>query len=853
MNDSILIYVEPTVAMTQKHPDAPRARAKTTDQPRSATATDQVAPPANSSGEGRSRGGRGRDLFVLLAIALAAAAIGYGLYMQVGLGRGPAIGVSVGAFILLTLVHIAWRRSAQVRSMRVRLHELEAQVDQLRGSAASNSPAFAAPPMSVSAPPLAAQKSPVGRGSTPAAAANAGPSGQLPRYEQLTRPLAGSQLPENQNSELTAPELALAGTKPAAQNARPTSAGQSAEPGQRQSRGAPGQNSGAALVAAKRGETTGSASPSGSGAAAPRTITPIAMGEERVVTSVVPVPPPAGGGSGLGPSRKAGRFADQQSQQTQQAPTVGSSGSGGGQHPQSASNKNISSTVSTPAAGDPATSKAPQLPSGARMDVPPDWPDATSELRRPAGGQVAAPGPLSRASEPQFFDVGGAAHPAANQLDEAFEPVSLSPLSGDLSGVVTTRASKAKPDEPARKKGAAGAAPQVPPQVPSAKSPVADSIPPALPASALQAGVPKSLGASDPVDGSKGDAQSNAAAKLEHSPQATEDLSNSVAALRTAAKEMHEADQRAQGPQPAAPSPKSEESDAATAALGSASDGQAKGPVVIAATDEQSWDGVDEAANIAQRNDQIVDAVATERIELFVTPIHGLDDRKARHLELAIRLKLVGGEILGSADYHAVLDEKDLRPTLDVARLANSAKLAGRLAGSRKKAAVFSNYAAASLANDRFLDELADLLNTQEHLAGHLVLNFSQADVRHFGAMHWDTIDTLQELGFRFALEQITDLDIDFDELKAHGFDFIKLEADLFLHGMPLGDEIIPAADLCRHLVEVGQTLIIGHIEDETKLAKVLGFGVLLGQGSMFGGARKVSVASLGKLRNAAA
>jgi cyclic-di-GMP phosphodiesterase TipF (flagellum assembly factor) len=47
--------------------------------------------------------------------------------------------------------------------------------------------------------------------------------------------------------------------------------------------------------------------------------------------------------------------------------------------------------------------------------------------------------------------------------------------------------------------------------------------------------------------------------------------------------------------------------------------------------------------------------------------------------------------------------------------------------------------------------------------------------------------------------------------------------------------------------------LIVGHIEDEASLAKVHGFGVLYGQGALFGGPRAVAVEGTAAPRTAAA
>ncbi len=63
------------------------------------------------------------------------------------------------------------------------------------------------------------------------------------------------------------------------------------------------------------------------------------------------------------------------------------------------------------------------------------------------------------------------------------------------------------------------------------------------------------------------------------------------------------------------------------------------------------------------------------------------------------------------------------------------------------------------------------------------------------------------------------------------GFEFVKLDAEVFLEGLRAPTGRVPAADICRYLSEFGLTLIVGRIEDDWLLARILGFGVLLGQG----------------------
>lgn len=239
---------------------------------------------------------------------------------------------------------------------------------------------------------------------------------------------------------------------------------------------------------------------------------------------------------------------------------------------------------------------------------------------------------------------------------------------------------------------------------------------------------------------------------------------------------------------------------------------------------------------------ELTEAIAAERIEVFLDPIHGLGDRKARHFEVAIRLQSLDGDSLSASDYLSIATGTGLLARIDQAKLTRTARVADRLHARGTSASLFSSLSGESLTDDSFLDTFEAVLGEQETLPNRLVLTFAQADARHFTDAQWDAILTMAEIGVRFALDGVTDLDMDFSGLKAHGFGYVKLDASVFLDGLPTPDGPIASADICRHLANEGLTVIVGQIEDELTMAKLLGFGVLFGQGTLFGGARPVKV-----------
>jgi cyclic-di-GMP phosphodiesterase TipF (flagellum assembly factor) len=249
----------------------------------------------------------------------------------------------------------------------------------------------------------------------------------------------------------------------------------------------------------------------------------------------------------------------------------------------------------------------------------------------------------------------------------------------------------------------------------------------------------------------------------------------------------------------------------------------------------------------------LAEAIGAGRIDVFLDPILGLEEQTTRHYEVSIRLRGAHGEALGTGGNSTELRGTGLLPLFDCARVARTAAVGRYLEERGKAASVFSAFNGESLTDDRFLGDLAETVHQRASVTRQLVLTFAQSDVRGFSPAEWDSIADMRALGFRFALAGVTDLDLDFEALVEAGFAFVKLDADLFLNGLQAGGNAIPASDICRHLAKLGLTLVVERIDDEVKLARVFGFGVLLGQGQLFGGPRPIKASVVSNRGHAAA
>ena len=113
------------------------------------------------------------------------------------------------------------------------------------------------------------------------------------------------------------------------------------------------------------------------------------------------------------------------------------------------------------------------------------------------------------------------------------------------------------------------------------------------------------------------------------------------------------------------------------------------------------------------------------------------------------------------------------------------------------------------------------------------------------GPLEQESLAALRELGFRFSMDQVTDLRMEPRELGERGIRFVKVPASLLLgHGNAAGADI-HAADLSDLLGRFGISLIAERIESETQVVDLLDYDVRFGQGFLFSPPRPVRAEAL--------
>src|SRR5690606_1109297 len=98
------------------------------------------------------------------------------------------------------------------------------------------------------------------------------------------------------------------------------------------------------------------------------------------------------------------------------------------------------------------------------------------------------------------------------------------------------------------------------------------------------------------------------------------------------------------------------------------------------------------------------------------------------------------------------------------------------------------------------------------------VFSITQTELRGLSPAQWNAVRQLAESGFRFAIEDVTSLDLDLPDLRSAGFAFMRVAARALLDGLSSLDGPVPAADLSRRVAGTGLTLIAIGLEGEEQL-----------------------------------
>ena len=235
----------------------------------------------------------------------------------------------------------------------------------------------------------------------------------------------------------------------------------------------------------------------------------------------------------------------------------------------------------------------------------------------------------------------------------------------------------------------------------------------------------------------------------------------------------------------------------------------------------------------------IRDAVDANRVDLFLQPIVTLPQRKVRFYEAVARLRAGDGEQLMPGDFLSHAEAGGLMPKIDNLMVFRCVQVVRRLLSKNREIGLFCNVSPTTLADSGSFPQFMEFLEANKAIAPALVFEFTQSALRQMGRTETERLAALAQRGYRFSLDNVTDLRIEPRDLSERGFRYVKVQASLLLNRAAAPTDIHPA-DFAGLLSRFGIDLIAAKIESESSAVDLLDYDVKFGQGFLFSPPRPV-------------
>ncbi|OYX36228.1 MAG: diguanylate phosphodiesterase [Caulobacterales bacterium 32-69-10] len=242
------------------------------------------------------------------------------------------------------------------------------------------------------------------------------------------------------------------------------------------------------------------------------------------------------------------------------------------------------------------------------------------------------------------------------------------------------------------------------------------------------------------------------------------------------------------------------------------------------------------------------EALADGRVDLYLQPVVSLPQRRTVFYESFSRLRDETGRILMPAEYLAVAEPEGLVPAIDNLLLFRCVQIVRRLAKQDRKIGIFCNISLASLGDESFFPQFLEFLSQNRDLSGALIFELGQAAFEERGGVEARNMAKLSDLGFRFSIDKVTDLELDFQDLNRADVKFLKVSAEVLLaqvlevEGRMAMRNMrdLQAADFSSLTRRYGVEVVAEKIEAERQVIDVLELDIAYGQGHLFGEPRAI-------------
>ncbi|MHA6289100.1 EAL domain-containing protein [Maricaulis sp. CAU 1757] len=236
------------------------------------------------------------------------------------------------------------------------------------------------------------------------------------------------------------------------------------------------------------------------------------------------------------------------------------------------------------------------------------------------------------------------------------------------------------------------------------------------------------------------------------------------------------------------------------------------------------------------------EALEANRIDLYLQPIVTLPQRRVAYYESFSRLRDETGRVLAPAAFIDAAEQAGLMTEVDNLLLFRCVQIVRRLTGQDRRVGIFCNISLNALSDETFFPEFLDYVRQNQDLASSLIFEITQQAFFERDARAARNMARMADFGFRFSVDQVSNVTMDLDEMERAGVRFVKISGHRLLRALRDGESIagyepgaIAVEDVAGMFARHGLELIVDKVEEESTVVEVLELDVAYGQGHLFG------------------
>ncbi len=228
-------------------------------------------------------------------------------------------------------------------------------------------------------------------------------------------------------------------------------------------------------------------------------------------------------------------------------------------------------------------------------------------------------------------------------------------------------------------------------------------------------------------------------------------------------------------------------------------------------------------------------ALARNRVDLYLQPVVTLPQRKVSFYESFSRIRNDKGDVIMPEQYVGLAEREGLVSALDNLLLFRCIQAVRNFRRRNKNPGFFVNISEHTLHDRDFFPQFIEFMSENDDLADSLIFEFPQADLSTRTPEIEEDLDKLAGWGFRFSVDKVSDLDMDFRDLAERHFRFVRVAAGDLLELGRGGENGQDHGAFKKAIASHGLSLIVEKVEDETTMVNLLDFNADYGQGFLFG------------------